>query len=159
MPVTVCVMCEFLWFIFHTSFEFFFLLWPCNLKLVAVYCSRLVTSQQSRPNKTDLKMFVHWYMHLSVFKMFFWSPRLEESIIFCHWLCLSVPMSVRLTVTRLQIDSSFFVSRWNWAIFGRQFSMWHSTNRCSSIFDLSPLTPKFTPQNLHKIAYTSACMA
>jgi len=26
--------------------------------------------------------------------------------------------------------------------FGRQFSMWHKTKRCSSIFDLGPLTPK-----------------
>jgi len=25
---------------------------------------------------------------------------------------------------------------------GRQFSMWHSIKRCSSIFDLGPLTPK-----------------
>jgi len=25
---------------------------------------------------------------------------------------------------------------------GRQFSVWHSTKRCSSIFDLGPLTPK-----------------
>jgi len=31
-----------------------------------------------------------------------------------------------------------------------------STKRCSSIFDLGPLT---TTQNLHKIAYKSACMA
>jgi len=36
----------------------------------------------------------------------------------------------------------FFVSQWNQAIFGRFFSMWHSTKRCSSIFDLCPLTPK-----------------
>ena len=36
----------------------------------------------------------------------------------------------------------FFVSRRNRAIFGRHFSMWHSTKRCSSIFDLGPLTPK-----------------
>jgi len=26
--------------------------------------------------------------------------------------------------------------------------MWHSTKRCSSIFDLGPLTPKISPQNL-----------
>jgi len=44
-------------------------------------------------------------------------------------------------------------------IFGRQFSMWHSTKCCSSIFDLGPLTPKIYSQNLHKIAYKSACMA
>jgi len=36
----------------------------------------------------------------------------------------------------------FFVSRWNRAIFGSRFSMWRSTKRCSSIFDLGPITPK-----------------
>jgi len=35
-----------------------------------------------------------------------------------------------------------FVSRWNQAIFGRQFSMTPSTKRFSSIFDLGPQTPK-----------------
>jgi len=34
-----------------------------------------------------------------------------------------------------------------------------STKRCSSIFDLGPLTPKIYSPNLHKIAYKSACMA
>ena len=53
----------------------------------------------------------------------------------------------------------FFVARWNRAIFGRHISVWHSKKRCSSIFDLGPLTPKFTPQNLHKITYKSAYMA
>ena len=37
----------------------------------------------------------------------------------------------------------------------RHFSVWHSTKRCSSIFDIGPLTPKIW----HKIAYRSACMA
>jgi len=38
--------------------------------------------------------------------------------------------------------------------------MWHSTKRCSSIFDLSPLTPKnFLSKIWQKIAYKSACMA
>jgi len=53
----------------------------------------------------------------------------------------------------------FFVSRWNRAIFGCDFSICHSTKRCSSIFDLGPSHPKFTPQNLHKIACKSACTA
>ena len=45
--------------------------------------------------------------------------------------------------------------------FGRRFSMLHSTKLFSSIFDLSPLTPKIysTKIFLHKIAYKSACMA
>jgi len=34
-----------------------------------------------------------------------------------------------------------------------------STKRCSSIFDLGPQRPKFSSQDLHKIAYKSACMA
>jgi len=43
--------------------------------------------------------------------------------------------------------------------FGRQFSMCPST-KLSSIFDLGPKSPKFTPQNFwHKIAYKSACIA
>jgi len=47
-------------------------------------------------------------------------------------------------ITRLVRSNRFFffVSRWNRAIFGRRFSMWRSTKRCSSIFDLGPLTPK-----------------
>jgi len=35
----------------------------------------------------------------------------------------------------------------------------YSTKRCSSISDLGPLRPKFTPQNLYEIAYNSGCMA
>jgi len=34
-----------------------------------------------------------------------------------------------------------------------------STKCCSLIFDLGPLTSKIYSQNLHKIAYKSACMA
>jgi len=32
--------------------------------------------------------------------------------------------------------------------FGRHLSMWHSTNRCSSIFDFGTLTPKIYPSKL-----------
>jgi len=53
--------------------------------------------------------------------------------------------SVRLSQT---LSCFFFsVSRWNQTIFGRQFSMIPSTKRCSSIFDLGPLTPKIYSQN------------
>jgi len=57
---------------------------------------------------------------------------------------LSTNDSVCLSVchTKLQTASSFFVSQWNRSIFGHQFSMTPSTKRCSSIFDLGPLTPK-----------------
>jgi len=52
-------------------------------------------------------------------------------------------MYVRLSVAN--IDSSFFVSRWNRAnraIFGRHFSMTKTTKRCFSNFHLGTLTPK-----------------
>jgi len=48
---------------------------------------------------------------------------------------------LRLSVCHAPSNCFFFVSRWNRAIFSRQFSMWHSKKRCSSIFDLDPLTP------------------
>jgi len=58
-------------------------------------------------------------------------------------LTLSVCCSVRLFVTLLlQIDSSSLFLDGIKPLFGCRFSMWHSTKRCSSIFDLGPLTPK-----------------
>jgi len=72
---------------------------------------------------------------------------------FCRWLLYAY-------VTLLQIDSSFLFLDGIEPFFGRQFSMWHSTKRCSSIFDLGPLTPKiYSPKFGKKIAYKSACMA
>ena len=50
--------------------------------------------------------------------------------------------SVCMFVTLLQIDSSFLLLHRIAPFFGRQFSVWHSTKRFSSIFDLGPLTPK-----------------
>ena len=47
---------------------------------------------------------------------------------FCRWLCLFVPMSVRLSHP-FKLILLLFVSRWNRAIFGRQFYMWHFTKR------------------------------
>jgi len=58
-------------------------------------------------------------------------------------LTLSVCMYLRLFVTELlQIDSSFSFLDGIGPFFGHQFSVWHSTKRCYSIFDLGPLTPK-----------------
>jgi len=71
-----------------------------------------------------------------------------ESAIFCRWLCISV----RHVPSN---HSSFWFFDGIQPFFGRQFSMWHSTKCCSSIFDLGPLTPKIW----HKIAYKLACMA
>jgi len=76
---------------------------------------------------------------------------------------LSLTLSVCISVCHGAASDCFFffVSRWNRAIFGRQFSMWHSTKLFALIFDLGPQTPKFTPQNLHlhKNTYKSACVA
>ena len=83
-----------------------------------------------------------------------WSPRLGwESIIFCHWLlsvCPSLHLAICLSVTLLlQIDSSFLFIDGIEPFFGRHFSMWHSTKRCSLIFDLGPVTPKiYSPKLL-----------
>jgi len=56
-------------------------------------------------------------------------------------------MYVCMFVTLLQIDSSFLFLDGIKPFLGCQFFVWHSTKRCSSIFDLGPITPKFTPQN------------
>ena len=72
---------------------------------------------------------------------------------FAYWLraytlgvycVLSLTLSVCPSVCLSQTSNCFFflVSRWNRAIFGRHFSMTPFTKRCSSIFDLGPLTPK-----------------
>ena len=58
-------------------------------------------------------------------------------IIVNNWLCLDVCLSCcfkLLLLFCLSMESSHF--------FGHQFSMWHSTKRCFSIFDLGPLMPK-----------------
>jgi len=60
----------------------------------------------------------------------------------------------------LQIAFSFLFLGGIEPFFGRQFSMWHSRNLFSSIFDLGPLNPKiYSPKFGTKIAYESACMA
>ena len=78
-----------------------------------------------------------------LFRLFFLTPRLiaQESIIFLS-LTLSVCMYVSPSVCHRAPANRFlfFVSQWNRAIFGP--CVWHSTKRCSSIFDLGPLTPK-----------------
>ena len=60
----------------------------------------------------------------------------------------SVCPSVCLFVTLLpQIDSSFLFLDGIEPFFGHHLYMWHSTKRCSSTFELGPLTPKINPQN------------
>jgi len=94
----------------------------------------------------------HWMLLFSRCNMYaniiewasYWSPRLAYIGVyyfFCRWLCLSV----RLSRTNFRLIL-LFVSRWNWAIFCRQVSMCPSTKRCSSIFDLRPITPKIYSQ-------------
>ena len=55
----------------------------------------------------------------------------------------------------------FFVSRWNRAILAVSSPCGTLQNCCLQFLVLAPLTPKFTPLNLHlhKIACKSACMA
>ena len=62
----------------------------------------------------------------------------------------SVCMYVCMSVTLLQIDSSSLFIDGIEPFFGRQFFMWHSTKRCSSIFDLGPITPKIYSQKFGK---------
>ena len=61
-----------------------------------------------------------------------------------HSVCGSVCLFVTLL---LQIDSSLFLDGIK-PFFGRHLSMWHSTKRCSSIFDLGPLKPKICSPKL-----------
>ena len=92
---------------------------------------------------------------------------------YCDMLCLSVRsfidfrafvvdsvcLYLRLSICHGQTSNCFFfVSRWKRAIFGRQFSMWHSTVLFSSTFDLCPLTPKIDSPQFAKNAYKSACI-
>jgi len=72
----------------------------------------------------------------------------------CLYVCLYVCRFVTNIASFLFLDGIE-------PFLGHQFSMTKTTKHCSSIFDLGPLTPKiYSPlQNLHKIAYKSACMA
>jgi len=64
---------------------------------------------------------------------------------------LSLTLSVCGSVTPLQIASSFLFLDGIEPFFGRQFSMWHSTKRCSLILDLATTFGRF----LHKIKIAS----
>jgi len=74
----------------------------------------------------------------------------------CPDVCLSVCLSVCHTPSNCFF---FFCFSWNRAIFGRQFSMWHSTKLFSMIFDLGPLTPKIYSPKFAQNRQKSACMA
>ena len=66
------------------------------------------------------------------------------------------PRSICLSVTLLQIDSSSFSSLFLDGIepfLGHHFSVNPSTKRCSSIFDLGPLTPKIDSQKFEQKSY------
>jgi len=79
------------------------------------------------------------------------SPRLAKSLLSkIDSVCLSVPLSVAL----LQIASFLFLDKIK-PFFRCQFSMWHSTKRCSSIFDLGAVTPKiYSPKFCTKSTIT-----
>ena len=71
--------------------------------------------------------------------------------VYYFWsLTLSVCPSVCLSRCFFKSIPLFFVSWWNRAIFWPSFLyVAHSTKLFSSIFDVGPHSPKFTPQNLH----------
>jgi len=79
------------------------------------------------------------HMHNGVLKLLnCWSPRQARSH-YCQQLTLSVYLSIRMSVTLLQIASFLFLDGIE-PFFDRHFSMWHSTTH--STFDLGPLMPK-----------------
>jgi len=77
-----------------------------------------------------------WWTH-------FWCPCLARSLLFF------VVDSVCQSVTN--IDSSFLFLSGIEPFLGHQFSMTKTTKRCSSIFDLGPLTPKIYSPKLPAI--------
>jgi len=58
-------------------------------------------------------------------------------LVFCLSLCHDRQTENCLCLCVLQITSFLFLDGIE-PFFGRQFSMWHSTKGCSSIFDLLP---------------------
>ena len=79
--------------------------------------------------------------------------------VYCFFVVDSVCLSVTL-FHALLIDSSFLFLHVISPFFDHQFSMWHSTKRCSSIFDLVSLTPKIqSPKFDTKSPLKLACMA
>ena len=75
----------------------------------------------------------------------------------CIFVRLSVCLCLSVCLSQTSNWIFFFVSRWNRAIFGRQFSMIPLQTLFLDFF-IYARSPKFTPQNLHKIAYKWSCM-
>ena len=80
------------------------------------------------------------------------APSQESLLSTFDSVCRGVRMSVCLS-HKLHIASSFLFLDGIEPFFGRQFSMWHSTKRCSQIFDIGSLTlkiysPKFAQNRL-----------
>jgi len=86
--------------------------------------------------------FIHALLGFRVTVSFVLLISAPRGIYYFLSLTLSVPMSVHLSVMPHQIESSLSFLDGIEPFFGRHFSVWHSTKRCSSIFDLGPLTPK-----------------
>jgi len=101
----------------------------------------------SRPFRDQLHTTIqtwtenYWLVYNTHFLIIIDLRALLGVIIVNNWLC----PDVHLSVCHASSNCFFFVSRWNRVIFGRYFSMCCSTKRCSSIFDLGPLTPKIYP--------------
>ena len=77
------------------------------------------------------------------------STNSQGSVYYCQQLtvCLSLCLDICPSVTLLQIASTFLFLDGIEPFFGRHFSICPSTNHCSSIFYLGPLTPKiYSPE-------------
>ena len=107
--------------------------------------TRKETHQQTRVNRSCIIVLA-----LNFSQTVLISAHSYRSLLFfvVDSVCLSVCLSQTLLLHFcFSMESSHF-----WAV----SSSWPSTKLCSYIFDLGPLSPKFTPPNLHKIAYNSA---
>ena len=105
----------------------------------------IVRHLTTRCHRPPLSLFSEYLRHFSV-ALLISAP--SPGVYYCQQttidsVCLSLCPDVPLFVCHAPSNCFFFlVSRWIRAIFGHHFYMCPSTKRCSSIFDLDPLTPK-----------------
>ena len=87
----------------------------------------------------DSSFFVFWWN-----RAISWPSVLHNKnykTLFLDFSFVAMATKFGLFLQKFQIASFLFIDGIE-PFSGRQFSMWHSTKRCSSIFDLGPLTPK-----------------
>ena len=93
--------------------------------LVDNWHTRRRSRGRRRRSVTDGVSSRQWSLHPSLILLIS-APSL--GVYYCQQLTLSVRMSICHAASNWFF---FYVSRWNRAIFGCQFSMWHSTKYCS----------------------------